>query len=320
MNSATGKPSAFQLVTWLVGLLTVVGLTVIFDAEAMLSAVMRIPLWAIAAWSALTIASRVAAALVTLVPVRALGGDISLLESFCIGWTRTFLNQVVPVSGVAYSAGFIRERSGLSWGQVSALAAPLYAYAVVATGIFGVCAVASNVHSLGAASIPLLGLFIPMIAALRVLDFVSSNERLRFLRKVKSRLQPTFRSVQVLRDRKGLTSQIVALHGAALGFRAARLWVLFVALGLEADIAHILMLSSLGEVAFLVQLTPGGLGLREGALVSGSMLIPMAPQAIAVVAIVDRVLAISIVTICSPLALWYTAHSSKRKASPIVSA
>ena len=254
----------------------------------------------IAAWVALTICARVLLAETTVEPLRALGYDLRRVDAFWIGWIRTFANQVLPLSGVVAYSQALRNKTGIAWAEIAALATPQYVLAASALGLIGMVAVS--------AARDLIPEYAVLLGAVFALVFVASLAVARgapwllaFLPEVVARrIRKTTASLARMANNPYMLARLLLWHGLALVLRGGRLWILFAAAGVTLDWEQMLLLIAIAEASFLVQLTPGGLGLREGALLGAAALLGIDLSIAAGVAVIDRLFMIAIIVLMTP--------------------
>lgn len=240
------------------------------------------------AWLLLTLMARCCLVEVTVRPVQALGFRLSRIDAFWIGWIRTFANQIVPLSGLAFFTAEIRRKAKVPWSGMLALSTPLFLFAAAALGVVGTAGTIAGWDYLGPSSVPMLVAFTllgggAIIAATHagwVLDKLPGT-RFLFVRESAD----AFRQLASCRL---LVTQVIGFHVLAMLLRGVRLWLLFRIAGAEIDVAGALLLIVIVEGVGLLQVTPGGLGLREGAIIGGAVLLGTPAETGALVALIDR--------------------------------
>jgi uncharacterized protein (TIRG00374 family) len=95
----------------------------------------------------------------------------------------------------------------------------------------------------------------------------------------------------------GLVVRVIGFHLLAMILRGGRIWLLFMIVGIELPVSGVLLVAVMAESAALFQLTPGGLGLREGAIIGGSALLGVSTELGAVVALIDRLFLVAITSV-----------------------
>lgn len=283
-------------VSGLVGLAYYSGWNAIRQALASLT-----PVWVLS-WAGIVVLTRLLLVEALTRPISVIGGSISRADAFWVGWLRSFLNQIVPFGGMAYLAHFLRNRTALSWGQMAALASPQALFLGIAVGLVGSGLVLLAMVDESQAALTLFLAFL-ILAAVSFLLASQLNKLAKALPdKWAKTLAPTIHALDVMHAHRSLVAWLVSIHVLAILLRGFRLWLLFAAIGGEVNFATIMLLSCLGEFALLIQLTPGGIGIREGALVGAAFFLGMDIKLVAAVAIADRVLTAGMVSLFAPVA------------------
>lgn len=254
-------------------------------------------------WLALFLAARFVMIELTVRPVRALGFPLERAEAFWIGWIRTFSNQVFPFAGLAYYAHRLRQSSGISWTELAALSSTQLLLAAAATGLIGMLATAVNYGIMGGAALPALAVF----AAAAVGGFLTAlrpDELMtRVPRAVRRRTAAFVEPAARLARHPGLIRSLTFVQCMTILLQGGRLWVLFAAIGVTLSWEEALLILVVAEATALFQITPGGLGLREGAVMGAAMLLAVSPETAASVALLDRLFSMSITTLLAAPAL-----------------
>jgi len=300
-----------RLAAWSMGVVLLATLIAIFYPENLWMVIHETGVSGVAVWMAVTIAARAMQAQSTVISVNALGYRMTLRNAFWIGWLRTFANQLVPASGVAAYAELIRRQTRMSWSELASLAAPQFVLAAVALGLLGVVATTLSAEVLG-------DLFVGLFMAYGLLIVVSTiliHGGAGLIRlspgSLAARLERVAVALQRIRSRRHLLVKIVAFHGATILLRGSRLWLLFVGAGADLGLVEALLVVVVAESSLLIQLTPGGLGIREGAVLAGAMLVGIPAEVAAGVAVLDRLLVVAITIVLTPPAIVVLRHPTE---------
>lgn len=257
----------------------------------------------VASWVALTVLIRLLQVEVLVRPVHALGGSLPRLQAFWLSWARTFLNQVIPMSGMAYYAAFMRQRSGMAWGYIGALAYPQFVLSLTASALFGtiVTPLALDMNQ------PLHWLILSsfgMLLAGGVLLVWGSPRVMPFVAGWAPKLLTAHQGIIKLNEKTHLVPLLFGLHFLGVLLRASRLYLIFSAFIDQTPIIGTAFLSALGETGFLLQLTPGGIGIRELAVTGAAMIEGTSPELALTVAVADRALIILVTALMALPAFW----------------
>lgn len=245
-------------------------------------------------WLALTLAARWLLVEVTVRPLAVFGYTLTRADAFWLGWLRSFANQLLPLSGVALYVRQVRRRTGSSWSELASLAAPQYLLASTAVGVVGLAAITINARHMGSGTLPLAAAF-ALLTLVSTLLADRANVLPRLLpAALAARLRRSAEAFRRLARAPGLAWQLVLLHTAVILLRGGRIGLLFVAAGTAIGWQDALLLVALTEATALIQLTPGGLGLREGAVVGTAVILGLSPETGAAVALIDRSLILAV--------------------------
>ena len=294
---------ALKPLSWVVGLAGLVAVVLYYEPGRLPALFGAVGITGVAGWVVATIAARIALAETTTAPLRALGHPMSRTVAFWVGWLRTFANQVFPAAGVVAYVQALRRKTDISWSELAALAAPQFVLAAAAIGGVGLCAVVLNLAGMGEAG-PVLLLAYGLVLVAAWVTARGAHSIVRFLpATIAAKVAATSQALHKLARRPGLLLWIVACHVLAILSRGLRLWLLFELAGVSLDWQHAFLLVAIAESSILLQLTPGGLGIREGAVIAGAILVGAPAEVAAGVAVVDRLLVIAITALLTPPAM-----------------
>lgn len=254
------------------------------------------------AWLLLTLGLRLLLAYGFAISVRHAGGNVSLRESFLLGWVRSFFNQLIPFSGTAANVIYMNRVLNLNWGQIGSLGTPLFIIALQATFFVGAVAFAGV--------IPLLGW--PAASATALLfgsAILMGRLGVEHLLKVAARAFPfTTKWIRadstLIHEFSGqVRNWLMIVFCLAALLRFLRLLVLFSALGLNVPIISVFFISAMADVSSVVQLTPGGLGIRELLIFGVGIVVGGQTDGIAAIALIDRAFTIGAVVVFGALSI-----------------
>jgi len=248
-------------------------------------------------WLGLTLFARAVLAEIVVLPMAALGFAFRRRDAFWIGWIRTFSNQILPMSGMALFVQEIRRKVSISWSALVALSSPQFLLAAAGLGAIGVVASVLNFNALAQAGLPILTAFV----AVTVGSVAVATGAARLMESmpgfIASRIRDVATSFRRLAEHPHLVPQLIAWHCVAILAHGGRVWLLFSAVGISLDWREALLVMAVAESTMLLQITPGGLGLREGAVVGGAALLGIPAEAAAGVALIDRLFMIGLTTL-----------------------
>ena len=291
------KKTLLTLGSWTIGILGVLAIIWYYQPRDFVATLAAIGVGGIAGWIVLTLVSRVCAAEATVEPLATLGFRMTRPDAFWISWVRTFVNQILPIAGVAAYAHLVRRRTGIPWSQLAALGQPQLLLAAAAIGIVGFTAAIANFGHLQASAYGLL----VMYAAVVVLSLAFATGAHWLIeslpRALAARASNTAEALRKIARQPNLVVRLSIFHVAAVLLRGGRVWFLFAAAGVSLNWAELLLVLAIAESALLLNVTPGGLGIREGAVLGGAALLGIEAPVAASVALIDRLFMLSITTL-----------------------
>lgn len=285
-----------HLLSWGTGILALLIVVWYFQPSAFFAQLQRVGFEGSFAWLFLTFCTRVVLAETTVLPVRALGFSLRRSDAFWLGWIRAFANQIVPLSGLVVYTREIRRKAKIPWSVIVAFTAPMFLFATAALSAIGLVAIASNAAVVGASTVPMLITF-ALVGSGSILAATQSAwvvDRLPIAANLFAEQSAT--AFRRLSEDSSMILALVVLHALAILLRGTRIWLLFVLVGVEMSLPAALLIIVIAESAALFQLTPGGLGLREGAIIGGAILLHISPELGVVVALIDRLFIVATTT------------------------
>lgn len=287
---------AANIVSWLAGL-GILALIILLVRDLELSLVLSFFTHAVVLpWLALALLARLLIVEILARPILALGYPVSRMALFWLSWLRSFANQFIPVSGVALVAGYCKRVCGLNWGEISALSSPLMLLSMATSGTLLTGAVIINHAFFGWYAWPLA--VAAILATTMVTALIMNGPRLLAWLPVRlhRRLGTLERALRIFAGHRQLMARLVLFYGLLIMLRGLQLWLLF-ALGtdLSLSLPEIILLIAISEISFLVPFFPGGIGIREGALVATALLLGLNIETVALVALINRFFGVGIV-------------------------
>jgi uncharacterized membrane protein YbhN (UPF0104 family) len=303
---------ALQVLSWLAGVVAVGGIVWYYGPSSLADLLRGLGWGGLFVWVSLTVSARIFLAETAVQPLLALGYRLKRSDAFWIGWVRTFGNQIMPLSGVAAFAHLVRQRLTISWSELAALAAPQFVLALAALGVVGLSATVVNFGRLQSTAVALGAMY---LAVFGIALSISNGTAWLIESLPKSlvvRVASTADSLRRLASQPGLVLRLVVFHGVTILFRGGRIWVLFAAASVSLEWSEMLLLLAIAESTMLLNITPGGLGVREGAILGGAALIGVPADTAAGVAVADRLLLVAMTVLFTPPAV-YLLRSGQRK-------
>ena len=288
------KSASVALVSWLAGLAACIGVLAYMSPQDFAHTFSSLGYSGVFAWITLTLAARIFLAETIVAPLAALGFKSTRWDMFWINWLRSFANQIIPLSGIAAFAGSLRTRMPISWSELAALGSPLFVLSAIALGGVGLVAAGLNAATFGHAAIVLAAVYLGVICAGLAAAFGTARVLESLPGAVSVRIAKLSDSLRTLARTPGLLLRVTAYHAAAILLRGSRLWIIFAAADTVFGVRETLLVIAIAESSMLIQLTPGGLGVREGAVLGGAALLGVPVPVAASVALVDRIFMVAL--------------------------
>jgi uncharacterized protein (TIRG00374 family) len=269
--------------------------------------------WLIATMAGLYVLGRLPPAAILRRALRALGHHIGRAEAFFVLMVQYYVNMLVPRAGIGALAGYFKLRRGVPVADVGA--AQLVLLTLAQFACLGVAALVAQA-SLAAARVapvdPVLAAVFGGVALVSLVplfvhlpeSIIGQSEDLlgRFVGKFFARLATASRMLG--RDRS-LLLRAFAAHLIVLMIRAARVQVSFFAVGQRVGYGAAFIASAAADVMFLVSVTPGALGFREGGIVYASVRVTgINPEIALAAAVLDRLVVTGCNLVIGQVGMW----------------
>jgi len=233
-----------------------------------------------------------------------LGAPLRAREWVSLAFASVFMNQVLPLrAGLVLRAGYYRRRRGFPIAKFISCTAAAYLLTVIVNALVLAGALVWIWLAEGRTFGPLLWAALGA-AALCVLVLACSPRAAGpgegrglwgALGQVRAGWDTIRRSPRLLAQVAGLSLVTTLLY-------ALRLFLAFQAVGHAVDIAGCLFIGSLGALSVFIAVSPGGLGILEGAVVFAGMALGVSPEVGLLAGAMDRSVTLVVVLIAGPLA------------------
>lgn len=277
-----------------------------------LESISTIPALTFVAGIGITLVSRVALSEASFTILTALRFEVSHWEVFHLTWIRGYVNMMIPSGGTATLAAYLKKRVQMSFAQFAVFLVPQTLMQVLAVGAVGAVMTTAKTAQLNFSNLfTLWGIFLFMIFAPLCLLYTTlpfsffNSPSLQQLRLYRDMLIESKRSMLLL----FLYNVVAAL------MRGVRLYVVFLGLGGNVDWELVLLLSLVSDVAFVVNITPAGIGIRESMLVLTATLLGHSTGGVLTAALVDRAIMIVTIIVFAHISMIYTTKKLTRDAS-----
>lgn len=217
--------------------------------------------------------------------------DVSLGESVALSAANIMANYYLPArGGMIVRAAYMKRVYRLPLSEYAALSVLVTGLSIVVAAMLGVAGLALLVVANGSVEVRAVGTFVAlgtaalggMALAIALSGRISSGGRLaEVARGFRSGAALWLNSKRRLYTFLGWT---VVLFAA----QALRLWLSFAAVGIKADLGGMLTIQAMAAVAFVLALTPGNIGIKEGAIVFAASLLGIDPELALLASLIDR--------------------------------
>jgi len=270
----------------------------------MLEAIRMIPVWMAAVIIVVSGAALVVQAAQFRAAVRIQQIDMPVLESTALTAANTMANYYLPArGGMVVRAAYMKRVYRFPLARYGSLTVSITGLTVLVAALIGAAGIAISAAVNGEldrrALLAFGGIGVAVVLGMAIAMLLAG------FAKGDGRFAETVRSFRVgiamwVDDRGGLVVFLlwtVALF-AAQGFR---LWLSFRAIDVTVSLSGMMIIQGMAAVAFVVALTPGNVGIKEGAVVFSATLLGIDPAVALLASLIDRAAAL-IVTFGAGLA------------------
>jgi len=260
------------------------------------------PLW-VAGMALSVVAVRVIFSELTRHTLAALGHRIGSFEIFALTVLSAVPNLLVPRSGFGALGMALRARHGVPLATSGSLLLPLTVLDLLVVAALGLAVQAMQIGFERPHSGLIAVTFAAVFAAAGVALFL--RVQVPFAPPVLARFLANLGNAwRRLRRDRGFALRAIAMLLAITSLRALRLELAFGALDVSPHLPGLLLASLLGDVMFMLALTPGALGLREAAIVYCAQLMGVTPAASLAAAVLDRLVMTLVILVTAQLSAW----------------
>jgi uncharacterized protein (TIRG00374 family) len=222
---------------------------------------------------------------------RMFGLNMDRVEWLGLAAGNNIANQILPIrGGLVLRAGYlahVHSMPATSYAAMTILAVLLQVALAAGLGLVASIAAAATADSWPTVIGTVLAVCtVASIALLWALPKgVSWAARWPRLRRHSTNLR---RGMLAQRQRKGPTVRFLLETGGWFSALALRLWLAFAAIGVTLSVTDAVMIEALVAVVFLTSLTPGDLGVKEGAIAFGAHALGIDLEAAVLASLIDR--------------------------------
>ncbi len=220
--------------------------------------------------------------------IKTLNRDIAYKDSLLLQYANNFLNKIVSEGGAVFRGYFLKEVYNLPYTKYISTIAGSYILTFLSYSIIGIVSLGYIYFSRGIINYLVLAFFVLLL--LGTVTFIIINPKfknkkdLRVLRWVTSILEGW---KEIKRNKKDLFT-FTGLILLILLVNVPQSVLIYSALGHNLGIFESLYTSSLGIMTTFVNITPNGIGIREGIYMFSSEVIGLDPDIILLGSLITR--------------------------------
>jgi len=231
------------------------------------------------------------------------GGRISRGEGFLLMMLASYTNLLLPRLGLGTTAVWLKRHREVDYARFATATAASTGVQISVVGVAGLAAQA-GLDRLGRVPADWLLSLLFAACGLGGALAMACAPALGTLAWPRRLARWLVAMAGMAREWRRAWLGLVALHGAGVVLRAARLWLAFAALGARPDPLGILLASALADLALLASLVPSALGLREAVILSAAAAMGVEPSLAVAAAVLDRLVWTLAVVAMAPLATF----------------
>jgi uncharacterized membrane protein YbhN (UPF0104 family) len=236
--------------------------------------------------------------------MKSVGQSLTQRETLGLTLVSSYANLIVPKSGMGATAVYltkIRKGSLADFGAVLFIGSVLFILATCAVGlaVFITDAIATGNMSVGLLSVTLSGLIASLVALRIDWQFAA-----RYRGIGASQIGKLINARRLIKN-SNVIFQLGLANFALVFLRALRLQIAFYALGESPSFFFVLMMSVLGDLSFLIAITPAAIGFRESAIAFGALKMGMPIPVALSVAVLDRLVFSLTTIVTAQFVIWF---------------
>jgi len=239
----------------------------------------------------------------------ALGVKMGFWEAFGLVMCSSMYSYLAPGRpGLGAQAFYLKSKHDLSYAHFGSLAAAsnLLQFLVAALAGLAACLV-SQLAGRQAPPVLVVVLLVMLllclggVGVLAVFANFAEHVPTRFLRSLCTRMGE---GIRMFWQHPAVLAKVAALGIVTMGARVLALWVACAGVGLSVGLAPAISMFSLAWAGLLLPLTPGGLGVSEGAISAAGHLWGLPADTVALAAVLLRAAGVAVVLSAGGLSSW----------------
>jgi uncharacterized membrane protein YbhN (UPF0104 family) len=247
--------------------------------------------------------------------LHALGYIVSFAEAVMLAFLTTYVNLLLPRSGLGLPAIYLKTRRGVTYADFTSQAMIVTTLQMGCIGACGLVCQTLLASVMGVRFDPLVaGIFVVALLIgvgtplVKPTIFPDSHGRVaNFLHRIAA-------AWGRIGSSRATVLAILLWNVPMLVLRAWRLQLAFHALGSPVSFLGAFVASLLADLMFFVSITPGGLGFREAAITYSSAMLGTDPGVALTASILDRVVWTAGVILVAQIGMWRMIRPALRAA------
>jgi uncharacterized membrane protein YbhN (UPF0104 family) len=273
------------------------------------------PLWVVLVMAALYVAARFPPVDLLRAALASLGHRVGRVETFFVLMVQYYVNMLIPRAGIGAPAAYMKLRHGVpisDLGAAQVVTLTLAQFACLGTAALACLAALASTGAVrwdpilaaafaGVAVVSAAPLLLPLPGiAERPAARVGGGAvaaATRFLGRL------AYACRRLGRDR-ALLARAFAGHAIVLLLRALRVQLSFRAVGVHVGFWQAFIASAAADVMFLVSITPGALGFREGGMMYAARVLGTTGDVALAAAVLDRLVLTGCNLVLGQIGMW----------------
>ena len=277
----------------------------------LLIALRSIPPWMVGALIAVSIVGLVIQSFQFRTAIGIHGIELPLPEATALTVANTMANYYLPArGGTVVRAAYMKRVYRFPLTQYAAVTVSVTGLTMLTAAVFGFLGLLMVGLTDGDVDDRVLASFVGVVVAatlgvvlaIAVTRMFKSGSRL-------ARIAGEFRSgMSLWANSRGRLAVFLLWTVLLFGSQAFRLWLSFRAVGVTVGLGSILVIQALVSVAFILALTPGNIGVKEGAIVFAAGFLGVDPGLALLASLVDRAASLLVTFGGGLLSVRYLSH------------
>jgi len=225
-----------------------------------------------------------------------LGAHLGFTKWFSLALASTFVNHFLPLkAGMAIRAAYYKLHCNLPLAHFASLTILLYIVSIGANSTIGLATCIGFYLNDEPSHPEVMLLFAGLLVASMVLLFAYTPRLPMPTARLREIAERVHQGAMLCRNKPSLIFISLALSILLNLCSAVRMYIAFLAIGQDVGVLGCIFLGSIISVSGIISITPAALGIREAAIVLGSLMLGVSPDASLIAGVADRVVSVIII-------------------------